>query len=132
VNCDDGDDCTDDVCDPVAGCQHPPRPGLDLVSCRLDLLATALVTSPVAELGGAAARARYSARVGKARRMVDAARRVPARRKLAMLRRAGHVLGAFSQAIRRAATRHKMQEGIATRLLQLTSGAVTSLANLTQ
>jgi hypothetical protein len=26
VNCDDGDDCTIDSCDPVDGCQHDPDP----------------------------------------------------------------------------------------------------------
>jgi formylglycine-generating enzyme required for sulfatase activity len=43
-SCDDGDECTNDACDPVAGCAHFPRNGAcdDGVPCTVDDACTAL------------------------------------------------------------------------------------------
>ncbi|HJQ83152.1 MAG TPA: hypothetical protein VKA21_03690 [Candidatus Binatia bacterium] len=132
AECTDGDDCTDDRCDPVRGCLNVPRPGLDLVSCRLDVLATSLLTAPVDDLGGPKARARYSAKVGKARRMVEAARRLKGNRYSAKLRRANRLLAGFTRAIEKAEQRGKMRPELAARLIGLVAGAESSLLPLTQ
>ena len=130
--CDDGDDCTDDACDPASGCLHTPRPGLDLVSCRLDLLATGLAVAPTADVGGVGARARYSAKVGKARRLVEASRRLAGRRQVVKLRRASHLLDVFIGLVRKGAARGKVASDLADHLLGLAAGAVESLAPMTQ
>jgi hypothetical protein len=49
--CSDGDFCTEDVCDPAAGCLHPPVTGLRRSSCRVDALRALLASLPD-ELGG--------------------------------------------------------------------------------
>ncbi len=124
--CDDGDVCTDDVCDPAAGCLHTPRSGLDLASCRLDMIATTLSVAPVEDLGGVAARTRYSAKIGKARRMVDAARGLQGRRETAKLRRASHLLTAFARAVETGITRAKVRQDLGERLLGLAADAQSS------
>jgi hypothetical protein len=49
--CSDGDFCTEDLCDPATGCQHPAVTGLRRSSCRVEAL-RALLTSLSTELGG--------------------------------------------------------------------------------
>jgi hypothetical protein len=44
--CSDGDFCTDDVCDPATGCQHPAVTGLRRSSCHVDALRALLVSLP--------------------------------------------------------------------------------------
>jgi hypothetical protein len=44
LQCNDGDFCTDDVCDPATGCRHPAVTGLRRSSCRVEALRALLAS----------------------------------------------------------------------------------------
>jgi hypothetical protein len=56
IDCDDGAACTEDGCDPIVGCVHAARTGLDGVTCHTHLLEV-LVDALGAEVGKLARRA---------------------------------------------------------------------------
>jgi hypothetical protein len=62
LDCDDGDFCTDDSCDPAAGCRHVAVTGVRLRRCRVDELRALLSTLPG---GGARLRRRLARRLDR-------------------------------------------------------------------
>jgi hypothetical protein len=129
-DCNDQDLCTDDSCDPVAGCVHDPRAGLDAVTCRLDTLSNTIAVTPATDVGGSRAQRRLQVKVGKAHRMVDVARRSEGKRRAARLRHASRLLGSFIRAVQRGEQRGKIEPGIGGRLLELATGAESQLLPL--
>lgn len=52
LNCDDGDACTTDTCDPVNGCVHQGGPGLTAALCQIDNLVVMIKTRPFGSIRG--------------------------------------------------------------------------------
>jgi hypothetical protein len=46
VQCNDGNSCTDDLCDPQQGCVYPPVTGIRRTSCRIDEMRALLQSVP--------------------------------------------------------------------------------------
>ncbi len=122
--CDDGDFCTDDSCDPAAGCRYAPVTGIRRSGCRVDELRALLAALP--EGGGRIGRrlARRLDGIAKALGRVESAHgKRRARRARGKARAA---LRAFVGAVRS----HRRVLGAAAGR-QLTRSAKTAIANLT-
>jgi len=50
--CDDGDECTTEVCDPISGCSSVGQPGLDGALCELDALIEEIKGRPFSSIQG--------------------------------------------------------------------------------
>jgi hypothetical protein len=114
--CDDGDDCTDDSCDPVKSCPHPLLPGFAGLTCRVDALDSAVkgaapgeISLPVQKkLKKLVAKIRASAR--------KAAKARKARKATKVLAAARKQLGKVGTAVDAALNAHKLEPGLAARL----------------
>ena len=126
-DCQDGDACTDDLCDLERGCVHAPRAGFDAISCRLDMIVGVLQTAPVDEVGGPAIRARFQAKVAKVQHMVDAGRSASGKHQVVKLKRASKLLTAFIHAVEKGQHRGKVKEPVASEVIGFASGAQSSL-----
>jgi hypothetical protein len=129
-NCDDGDGCTEDRCDPVSGCVSTARVGMDDLACRLELVATTLRSAP-AEQVSARLRSRLLAKISRSEKMVAGARKLSGHRQIAKLGRAGKLLQAFIHGVQHGQDRGKLDAGLADELLGLASRADASLQLLT-
>jgi len=97
--CSDGDFCTFDVCDPAAGCQHPPVTGLRRSSCRVDALRALLASLPD-ELGGLSHR--LLGRLDRADKALARAASARPKKVRSALLKARLELRAFVQIVRRS------------------------------
>ena len=99
--CNDGDDCSDDVCDPRVGCQSPPKEGYGGVAC---LCARGLAP---AICGTAAAPRMVAARFARACKLVARASNAPQgkRRARRLVSEAARLLGRAATATGRASGR---------------------------
>lgn len=126
-DCQDGDACTDDSCDAERGCVHDQRTGFDAVTCRLDAIVGLLQAAPPDEVGGAAMRGKFQAKVGKVHRMVDAGRSASGKRQIGKLRKANKLIGAFILTVEKGQHKGKVKEPVASEIINLASGAQSSL-----
>ena len=128
-DCDDHDSCTDDACDPAAGCTHTARTGFDSVSCRLDTIAlelqqatAAAVTPPV--------RAKLSKLLGKTRTKLTAAHNASGKRVIKNLKAAGTALKAIGNAVAAARRKNKIDGGLADAITTAAQGASAAIETL--
>jgi hypothetical protein len=56
LDCEEGDPCTEDTCEPGVGCHHAPFEGLAMVACRLEHLRAMVAGAPETELAPRLAR----------------------------------------------------------------------------
>jgi hypothetical protein len=126
--CDDGDPCTVDSCDPVAGCQHDPLTDIAAVGCRLDALAATIASEPPDAFGGARIQRQLGAKVRSAQAKVAAA--AAATRPTGKLRRASRKLRAFMKTVRRGVASGRIRAVVGTQLLTLASGAAANIQPL--
>ena len=129
-DCNDDDLCTEDACDPAAGCTHQPRVGFEAVTCRLDTLSNMLAAAPSGDVGGPVLQRRYEAKIRKARHLVDVAEKLSARRQAGKLKRATTMLDAFVRSVQRAEQRGKIPPELADRLVAIASSAEAQLLPL--
>jgi len=127
IACDDADPCTEDHAGPGGGCQHVVRTGLDGATCRLATLAALLHGVPARALGGRRLAARLRRSTAAAERLVDAARRRPARA-MPRLRRAASTLASFDVAVRRAERRGRLERVLAESMRALAAEASAQIA----
>jgi hypothetical protein len=130
LGCDDGDACTDDSCDPVAGCVHEPRIGFPAVACRLDALAEILATTPATELGGPAVQERLRVKIARVRVMVAAGQVLQGNHRSRRLNRATDLLASFIKSVKKGGRRGKIDPEVADRMLELATGAQSRLQPL--
>jgi hypothetical protein len=130
-DCNDRDLCTDDVCDEFAGCTHTPRVGFDAVTCRLDTISNTIAVTPAGEVGGAQLQRRFQARIAKAHRLVELARRKTGHDLVARLKRSGKVIASFIQSIQRGVERGKIPPAVGQNLIALATSAQSALLPLT-
>jgi hypothetical protein len=124
LDCNDGDFCTDDSCDPAAGCRHAAVTGLRQSSCRVEELRALLATLPGGggRLGGRLARRLDRVEASLARAEAAAGRRRTVKR---ALRKARALLRGFIGAVR---SKRRALGGATQR--RLTRSAKTAIASL--
>src|SRR5205085_6383110 len=104
--------------------------GFDALTCRLDVLQTTVVNTPVDQVGGPDFQARLLSKLLRAHKMTDSARVREGRRLTATLRRIDSLLGGFMRGILRAEARAKLTPAVADRLLDLVTSAEQSVQAL--
>jgi hypothetical protein len=123
LTCDDGDLCTDETCDPVAGCQPIAKTGFASVRCRLDTMVQALAAA--SEQGVAAkVRNKVSKQLTKGgAKLATAEAAGQGRPAVKALRAVGKSLKKLSNAVRGAQRKQKIQAALADLLLDRASEA---------
>ncbi len=126
-DCDDGDACTDDHCDPSSGCVHVARTGFDAVTCELDAISSTLVTGPIDKVGGPTLQARLLKKIDRAHKHTDAARLLTGRRLEGKVHRIEAMVTSFARSVMRAQARGKVDPDLAGHLLDLAQRAEAAL-----
>jgi hypothetical protein len=124
-NCDDGNLCTDDHCEPDRGCVPVARTGFAGVTCELDMMDAALasVASPVHE--------KLAKLIMRGRLTLGAAEVAGhGRRALRPLRATGKQLKAIARVVRAARRRNKVSLEVVEALLGAADGASRALLDL--
>jgi hypothetical protein len=123
-DCNDGDNCTLDVCVLAEGqCTHEPLPGIASVSCRLDAIETLL--------GGAPRPVRrLRPKILAAQRLLNSAKSAQSKAAARLLGRAGKQIAGFIQGIEKGQLRHKIDPSVGGPLLDLAHSADASLTPL--
>jgi hypothetical protein len=126
-DCNDGNSCTDGVCDPERGCVYTDRTGFDAITCRLESIVNVLATAPVDDVGGPGTRGRFQGKLAKIQRMVDLGKQLTGKRQTTKLRRANKLLTAFIHTVEKGEHRGKVKENVGKEMTDLASSAQSSL-----
>ena len=103
--CSDGNTCTSDSCDPVAGCVHTPVTGFDAVTCRLGESLETVGAIPEGELGGPQTKNRITRRLDRALRLMEKARTAKGRLAIAGPKKARHLIQGIIRDLERGIAR---------------------------
>jgi len=131
-DCDDGDDCTLDACDPGLGCVQVPIGDLPGVVCRLKNLGRAVVEAPAESFRPTSLRKRLAKLLATARRRAAAALLVDGRRRRNAIRVAERSLARFVRTVSNASSRRKIDRTVADGLVASAAGTRTMLTPLVE
>lgn len=119
ADCDDGEECTTDTCLGRLGCLHRPREDTATM-CRLDALASTLVSAAASDLGGQSQKRRLE-------RLITSARNLASRPHGTGLRTVRIRLLEFIRLVDRAIRRASIDATVGERLLALAEDASATL-----
>jgi hypothetical protein len=126
LDCNDGDACTTDSCDSIAGCLHSPPGGFVGPDCYLDQLAAMIGGAPNGSIRGRRLPVKLVTLLTRARDSVVRASATSGNQRSSHLRRAGKKLAKFNKTFARAEQHGKVDPGLADSV-ELLSGRVQGL-----
>lgn len=127
-NCNDGNSCTLDTCDPAIGCVHTPITNLPGVVCQLSALTKVLKAAPSSKFRVPRLRARLIRIAESARKQMNAAVLVDGKSHQQRIRAADNLMKKFVLAVLQQSRTRKLDRDLANDLIGMTRGTETILA----